>query len=101
MAETAEIRQKLGRDVFDHQQLTACLSHLSKPRDEIAATALRLDHEPKQEGPRRELFHLQADPAEKNNLLEQQPAIAQKLQTQLRAWQDSVLHSLTGRDYAR
>lgn len=42
MAETAEIRQKLGRDIFDYQQLTACLSHLSKPRDEIAATGLRL-----------------------------------------------------------
>lgn len=35
MAETAEIRQELGRDVFDYQQLTACLSHLSKPRDKI------------------------------------------------------------------
>lgn len=35
MAETAEIRQELDRDVFDYQQLTACLSHLSKPRDKI------------------------------------------------------------------
>lgn len=35
MAETAEIRQQLGRDVFDYQQLTACLSDLSKPRDKI------------------------------------------------------------------
>ena len=36
MVATAEIRLQLGRDVFDYQQLTACLSHLSKPRDRIA-----------------------------------------------------------------
>ena len=35
MVETAEIRQELDRDVFDYQQLTGCLSHLSKPRDKI------------------------------------------------------------------
>lgn len=35
MAETAEMRLQLGRDVFDYQQLTACLGHLSKPRDKI------------------------------------------------------------------
>lgn len=35
MAETAEIRQEIARDVFDYQQLTACLAHLSKPRDKI------------------------------------------------------------------
>ena len=58
-------------------------------------------HETKQADPRRELFDLQADPAEKNNLIPQQPAVAEKLQIQLRAWQDSVLHSLTGGDYTR
>jgi predicted transcriptional regulator of viral defense system len=35
MAETVEIREALDRDIFDYQQLTACLSHLSKPRDKI------------------------------------------------------------------
>ncbi|NLX95484.1 MAG: type IV toxin-antitoxin system AbiEi family antitoxin domain-containing protein [Rhodopirellula sp.] len=29
------MRQQFGRDVFDYQQLTACLSHLRKPRDRI------------------------------------------------------------------
>lgn len=57
--------------------------------------------EPAKGDPKRELFDLQADPAEKNNLIEQQPAIAEKLRTRLRAWQDSVLHSLTGGDYQR
>ena len=46
-----------------------------------------------------ELFDLQADPAEKSNLSEQQPAVAAKLQGQLRSWQQSVLKSLTGADY--
>ena len=36
MVETAEIRKALDRDIFDYQQLTACLSHLSKPRDKIS-----------------------------------------------------------------
>lgn len=35
MVETAELRHRLGRDLFDYQQLTTCLSHLSKPRDKI------------------------------------------------------------------
>jgi len=35
MADTAEIRAQLDRDVFDYQQLTGCLSGLRKPRDKI------------------------------------------------------------------
>ena len=46
-----------------------------------------------------ELFDLKADPAEKTNLVSQQPEIVNKLQTQLRQWQDSVLKSLTAADY--
>lgn len=46
-----------------------------------------------------ELFDIRADPAEKKNLITSHPEIAQKLQTQLRTWQESVLQSLTGRDY--
>jgi hypothetical protein len=46
-----------------------------------------------------ELFNLKADPAEKSNLIDQQPDLASKLQTDLRNWQDSVLMSLTGADY--
>ncbi|MBL9189687.1 MAG: sulfatase-like hydrolase/transferase [Opitutaceae bacterium] len=47
----------------------------------------------------RELFDLRADPAEKNNLLAAQPEVAQRLERQLRDWQQSVLQSLTGADY--
>jgi hypothetical protein len=45
------------------------------------------------------LFDLKADPAEKTNLVDQQPELTRKLQTDLRNWQDSVLKSLTGADY--
>lgn len=48
---------------------------------------------------REELFNLQTDPAEKRNLLDAEPEKAAQLKTQLKAWQSSVLHSLTGADY--
>ncbi|MBL9211867.1 MAG: sulfatase-like hydrolase/transferase [Opitutaceae bacterium] len=50
-------------------------------------------------GSTKELFDLRADPAEKNNLITAEPAVAAKLEQQLRAWQQSVLESLTGADY--
>jgi arylsulfatase A-like enzyme len=53
----------------------------------------------KQEETSIELFNLKADPAEKTNLIDQQPELARKLQTDLRDWQESVLKSLTGSDY--
>ncbi len=56
-------------------------------------------HEQKSGSVNEELFDLKADPAEKVNLIEQHRAIADKLQTQLRQWQASVLNSLTGADY--
>jgi arylsulfatase A-like enzyme len=46
-----------------------------------------------------ELFDLRDDPAEKTNLIEVKPEIAENLQQQLREWQESVLSSLTGADY--
>lgn len=47
-----------------------------------------------------ELFDLETDPAEKTSLAVQNARV-QRLQTQLRAWQESVLKSLTGGDYAK
>lgn len=51
--------------------------------------------------PKRELFDLAADLGEKKNLLEAQPAVAEKLQAELTQWQKSVLNSLTGADYKK
>jgi arylsulfatase A-like enzyme len=50
-------------------------------------------------GSGKELFDVRADPAEKNNLIKTHAAEAKKLEAQLRAWQQSVLQSLTGADY--
>jgi arylsulfatase A-like enzyme len=47
----------------------------------------------------KELFDLRSDPAEKTNVIAAHPAEARKLEQQLRAWQQSVLQSLTGADY--
>ncbi len=50
-------------------------------------------------GTGKELFDLRNDPAEKKNIIQTQPAVAAKLEQQLRAWQQSVLQSLTEADY--
>lgn len=47
----------------------------------------------------KELFDLREDPAEKNNLIDSKPETAKELERELRAWQESVLKSLTGADY--
>ena len=46
-----------------------------------------------------ELFNLRNDPAEKSNLSASEPAVVEKLEKQLREWQQSTLNSLTGADY--
>ncbi len=48
-----------------------------------------------------ELFDLTDDPAETNNLAASHSEVAERMQTQLRTWQRSVLKSLTGADYER
>ena len=58
-------------------------------------------HERKNGEHQRELFDLEADPAEKSNLIGQEPEITKRLQTGLGEWQESVLHSLTGADYPK
>ena len=50
--------------------------------------------------PIRELFDIRADSAERNNLAPAQTGISERLAGHLRAWQQSVLESLTGADYA-
>lgn len=69
------------------------------PRAIIDGDLKLVFHDQKQGEPKIELFDLQTDPAETNNLIRQQPAAAEKLQADLRQWQTSVLNSLTGADY--
>lgn len=49
----------------------------------------------------KELFDVRTDPAENVNVIASQPAIAKDLEIKLRAWQQSVLESLTGKDYKK
>ena len=47
----------------------------------------------------RELYDVRKDPAEKQNLVKAEPEAVRGLEKKLRAWQQSVLESLTGADY--
>lgn len=47
-----------------------------------------------------ELYHLQEDPAETNDLASERPETAKRLAERLHQWQSSVLNSLTGADYS-
>lgn len=48
---------------------------------------------------KKELFDIRNDPSEKTNLIAANAEIAGKLEQQLSEWQQSVLMSLTGKDY--
>ena len=47
-----------------------------------------------------ELFDMRSDEAEKNDLMESEPEVAERLRSEMRQWQESVLRSLTGADYS-
>ena len=46
-----------------------------------------------------ELFNITRDPGETTDLSDREPEVVDVMQRQLRDWQDSTLHSLTGADY--
>lgn len=90
---------KATRDFTNFRHPGVVAADFLGPRAVVDGNFKLVVHEPKKGEPKRELFDLESDPAEKNNLIEQQPATAAKLQSQLREWQQSVLQSLTGADY--
>ncbi|WP_422080758.1 sulfatase [Ulvibacterium sp.] len=47
----------------------------------------------------KELYNIQDDPGETNNLIDDYPNIAVDLERQMKVWQRSVLESLMGKDY--
>lgn len=94
------MRGKATRDFLNYRHPGIHMDDYSGPRAIIEGDFKCVIHE--QNGnTRRELFDLQNDPGEKSNILEQHPVLAARLQTQLRDWQQSVLNSLTGADYAK
>ena len=92
---------KATRDFTNYHHPAITEDDYLGPRAIVDGRFKLVTHEQNTGAALRELFDLDADPAEKNNLIEQQPAVAKKLQTQLREWQESVLHSLTGADYEK
>lgn len=89
------MRGKATRDFTNYHHPAVTNDDYLGPRAIIDGHHKLVIHEQKQGPPRRELFDLQADPAETMNLLEQHPDLAEKLQTKLHQWQSSVLQSLT------
>lgn len=92
---------KATRDFSNFRHTTITDADYLGPRAIIDGRYKLVIHEPKKGAPKQELFDLAEDPAEKTNLLEHQPDIAKKLQSELHDWQQSVLHSLTGSDYRK
>jgi arylsulfatase A-like enzyme len=92
---------KATRDFLNFRHPAITEDEYLGPRAIIDGRFKLVIHEQQNGNVKRELFDLQADPAESINLLEQQPATAAKLQTRLRQWQQSVLHSLSGADYLK
>jgi arylsulfatase A-like enzyme len=90
---------KATRDFTNYRQPPLTDDDYLGPRAIIDGRFKLVVHELKDGKARRELFDLQADPAEKTNLFGPNRATAEQLQTKLHEWQKSVLHSLTGADY--
>ena len=90
---------KATRDFQNYRHPTLSEVDYLGPRAIIDGRFKLVIHEQNSSDPKNELFDLQADPAEKADLIEKQRAIAKKLEIQLRSWQQSVLQSLTGADY--
>jgi len=90
---------KATRDFTNYRHPAVTEADYLGPRAIIDGRFKLVLHERPNGNVTRELFDLEADPAEQNNLIDQQAALAEKLQTQLRQWQTSVLTSLTGADY--
>jgi arylsulfatase A-like enzyme len=91
---------KATRDFRNHRHPAITDADYRGGRSIIEGRFKLVVQEPKSDAAQRELFDLQADPAEKNNLLPRQAELAGRLEAKLRSWQESVLHSLRGGDYA-
>lgn len=92
---------KATRDFTNWRQPPVTDADYLGPRAIIDGRYKLVIHELKDGNARRELFDLEADPAEKTNQVEEQPAITERLQNRLHDWQRSVMTSLSGADYRK
>jgi arylsulfatase A-like enzyme len=91
---------KATRDFTNYRQPPIVESDYEGPRSIIDGKYKLILQAKKDGSESRELFDLDADPAEQHNLVEQYPTIAKQLHEQLTTWQKSVLQSLSGADYS-
>jgi arylsulfatase A-like enzyme len=92
---------KLTRDFLNYRHPAPSDADYLGPRAIIDGRFKLVIHEDKAGEPARELFDLDSDAAETTDLSARQSLVADRLQAQLRDWQQSVLHSLTGADYGQ
>lgn len=92
---------KVTRDFTNFKHPVISEDDYLGPRAIIDGDMKLVIHEQKKGDPKIQLFDLKADSGETTDLAQEQPEAVQKLQAQLRAWQESVLKSLTGADYLR
>lgn len=92
---------KATRDFSNFKQPLITDADYLGPRAIIHDSVKLVIHESKTGASKQELFDLTVDAEEKTNIIDQHPTKAAELQKQLRKWQESVLHSLTGNDYPK
>lgn len=92
---------KATRDFKNYRHPDVTPADYAGPRAIIEGEFKLVIHEHGKQGLQVELFNLNADPAEKDNLADSHPDRVMQLQSHLRHWQDSVLNSLAGKDYAQ
>jgi len=99
--------QKEGNEVGDKSRLRLEAGKISKQyaEDTLPGHAAWLDWPWKlhrienKKGIKWELYQLETDPEEKNNLADEQIQRVETMKVQLEAWQKSLVQSLNGKDY--
>lgn len=90
---------KATRDFRNYHHPAVTGADYLGPRAIIDGQFKLVIHEQRNGGVLRELFDLTADPAETTNVIDRQSVEADRLQSKLGDWQQSVLGSLSGADY--
>jgi hypothetical protein len=106
MAELYELQQS-GKEVDDPARLRSDAGKITKkyPEDTYPGHAAWLDWPWKlhrienKKNVKIELYNLQSDPQEKNDLSAQNPERTETMRSRLEQWQKSVVKSLNGEDY--
>jgi arylsulfatase A-like enzyme len=94
------MRGKATRDFTNYHHPEIGDEDYRGPRAIIDGDLKLVIHDARDGRPRTELFNLRKDPSERDSLVETHPDVVEKLERQLRSWQESVLQSLSGADYA-